>query len=253
MNQEKKINNLFFNAKDYFWKNYLNKKQFFMKEKNFGDLKIINNNRNYFKSNKIYSINNISNKIISRNFDNQMLFLTLSNKKKNECSIPSINTIYPEKSDESRKDKYNEAIKSERNDSTQSLIQNYINLSKSKLDLYKNTLFNNGKTKSIKLISLKKNINKNNFISLSEKKTKKESNVIDFHSFDNNNKKYNSLNNNHFLFLKLKKRAYLSKQKNIVDKYISKLAYISNKKNINYDSGYFRIPLFGIKSINNLK
>ena len=156
LNQEKKINNLFFNAKDYFWKNYINKKQFFMKKKNFGDLKIINNNRNYFKSNKIYSIDNISNKIISRNFDNQMLFLTLSNKKKNECSIPSINTIYPEKSDESRKYKYNETIKSERNDSTQSLIQNYINLSKSKLNLYKNTLSNNGKTKSIKLISLKK-------------------------------------------------------------------------------------------------
>ena len=94
------------------------------------------------------------------------------------------------------------------------------------------------------MIYLKKNINKNNFISLSEKKTKKESNVIGFHSFDNNNKKYNSLNNNHSLFLKMEKRAYLSKQKNIVDKYISKLAYISNKKNINYDSGYFRIPLF---------
>ena len=253
LKQEKKISNLFFNAKDYFWKNYLNKKQFFMKEKNFGDLKIINNNKNYFKSNKRISINKISNKIISRNFDNQILFLTLNNKKQKECSVPSINTIYPEKSDESRKYKYNEAIKSERNASTQLSIKNYMNQSNSKFKIYKNILFYNGKTKNNKLISLKKKINKNNFISLSEKKTTKENNFIDFHSFENNNKKNKSLNNTQSLLFKLKKRTNLTIQKNIVDKYISKLANIPNKKDINYDSGYFRIPLIGIKSINNLK
>ena len=254
LKQEKKINNLFFNAKDYFWKNYINKKEVFMKEKNFGDLKIINNDRYYFKSNKKNSIDTFSKKIISRNFDNQMLFLTLSNKKQSEYSIPSINTIYPEKSNESKKYKYNGTIKSERNDSTpQSFIRNYMNLSNTKYKIYKNTLFNNGKTKNNKLISLKKNINKNNFISLSEKKTKKESNLIDFHSFDNKSKKYNSLNNTQSLFFKMKKKTHLTIQKNIVDKYISKLAKISNKKDINYDSGYFRIPLIGIKSMNNLK
>jgi len=252
LKQEKKISNLFLNAKDYFWKNYLNKKQFSMKEKNYGDLKIINNIRNYFKSNKKISIDNISNKIISRNFNNQMLFLTLSHKRQKECSIPSINTIYPEKSEESRKYKYNDAIKSERNTSAQSFFKNYMGLSNRKIKLYKDILFNNSKTKNKKLISLKKNINKDNFVSLSEKKTKKESNPIDFHCFDNNNKKYNSLNNTQSLLFKSKKRIHLTIQNNIVDKYISKLANISNKKDINYDSGYFRIPLIGISS-NNLK
>jgi hypothetical protein len=244
LDKEKKIYNLFFNAKDYFSKNYLNKKQIFMKEKNFADLKLENNNRYYFKSNKKISIDNISNKFISRNFGNQILFLSLSNKKQNECSIPSINTIFPEKSEESRKNKYNEAIISERNDSTQLFIKNYMNLSNNKFKIYKKILFNNGKTKNNKVISLKKNINKNNFISLSEKKTTKENNFIDFHSFENNNKKnIKSLNNTQSLLFKLKKRTNLTIQKNIVDKYISKLANIPNKKDINYDSGYFRIPL----------
>ena len=265
--KEDKINNIFLDAKDYFWRNNINENKLEMKIKSSGYLSHLTKfqNNNYkLKFNKKNSIKSISNKILAMNinsnsnrikiptrniFTNKAMFLTLTNRNSNEYSL---NTVFP-KEDESKKSSKNNnkifnSIKLDKNLSNNfysdisSFRQDTLS-SKSKFEIYKDTIFNNNNAKNHKFISLTKNISKRYFINFSEEKKQKDNFFIDFHSFDDNNNKYYSMNNTNTLFLKLRKKTNLTK--NIVDKYITKMTNISKKKN--YNSGYFKIPLLGFK------
>ena len=280
--KEDKINNMFSDAKDYFWRTLLNSKKMDMKIKTFGNLNDINknynnynnyNNNNYNKSfwnkknlgkinlKKMSTADFSSNKSKSKTRNTSFRYLTSINKISKEHSI---NISFPEKEEESKKSlkNTNDTFKSLKSEKlllklfSNNLSDNSINKKntipiKSNIGLYKENIFRTKYLKDKKYKTLKYF---NHFNNLNEEK-KLENNFNNIYSLDNNNKNnhtnntivkyYSSIKNNKNVSTSPKNRIKLTK--NVIDKYIIKMAKLSNENKVNYNSGTFKIPLIGLK------
>ena len=266
--KEDKINDLFFDAKDYYWRTILNQKKVKIKSKMFGNLNDIYNN-NYYKSyyksfpnkkslskinlKKTFSTEFNPNKIkIQNRNSNSFRYLTsMNNKHSKELSI----FTFQDKEEESKK-----------THKFSSHSSNYHKLETLNLNSFSENSYNkrnniflksnsiSHKIKTYKTIQKNKRFLDLKYLKVHELLREEKNNHYKFfkkfNSIDNNeninDKKYNTMKNNkifHNFFLNQKKKIKLSK--NVVDKYIIKVASISNENNINYNSGYFKIPLIG--------
>ena len=124
---------------------------------------------------------------------------------------------------------------------------------KSNLEMYKDNVINRNYLKNRKFMSLKNLTFSNN---LNEEKKQFENNNIKFPSFDNNNIN-NNVNNKVNSSIKNSKnmknysaapKKRIKLKKNVIDKYITKMAQLSNENVVNYNSGCFKIPLIGLNA-----
>ena len=263
-NKEEKINNMFFEAKDYYWKKILNRKKMDMKIKYLGNLNDINKNIYYSNYNKkhsntknsgkinlktFYSKDNNSNKIKSHKRHNTFRYLTSINKKPKENSNSKIS--FQEKEETTKKsNKFNSnTINMYKLDTLNLINSNFSEYTHNKKEesYLKNISIdiNNKRTSSQRPKKDKKFLTLKNFKFpnlFKEEKTETESIFKKYYSSDNKIFKNKFAKN---LIDKSNKKIKLTK--NVVDKYITKMAKISNENNINYNSGYFKIPLIGAK------
>jgi hypothetical protein len=247
--KEEKINGIFYDAKSYFWKKLYNDKRI---NTVYGDLnQITEMNKQLLDSahknsclNKT-SKHNLKNKLPTIDVDNgsnfkrksRFRFLTTINNNKNH--LKENKSLENNKKKESvllnmfpikNNMKFNiDSMKSNKKGS----IFDIINYSNKKIQASKRfSLFSfNFKSNLFKEFNRKKEENK-----AGDTKKEKEDNFFDFYG-DNDLFKTSP-------DLKIKKNKKLASD--MIDKYISKTIHI-NKNDINYNSGNFRIPLFGSK------
>ena len=273
--KEDRINNIFYDAKEYFWRTMMNEKKMNIKIKKFGN---INDDINYYfsnsNSNKLYSKKKSFGKINlkklfnleyspckrkSQTRNNPFKYLTSINKKSKDISLTNIS--FPEFDEERKKNRknINTVFNSLHSLNTELNYNHHFseNLHKNKnkefylkgddSNFKESILSHNKFLKGKKSLTLK-NFKSNNF--LNDENNIKDNHFNKFYSFDNNNiqnKKIFSLKNkkySSYLFFRSKKKIRLDKT--IVNEYITKMARISNQNNINYNSGHFRIPLIGV-------
>ena len=250
--KEEKINGIFYDAKAYFWKRLFNEKKI---KTVYGDLNQVTEMNNKILSNlthKHTSLNKtMKNKLptietesSSSNFKrrSKFHFLTTINKSK----IPLVDSKGKDK-DKIKNKKENEEFKMFplKNNLKLTLDSMKSNRKESIIDININNINNNIKKKPVsKRFSLFSfNFKSNLFNDFKQKKeekkieeTKKEDKTFDFYG-DNNNDLLKTTPD-----LKIKKNKKLTS--NLIDEYITKTIKI-NKNDINYNSGNFRIPLFG--------
>ena len=266
-NQDK-INNIFHDARDYFRRNLLNNKKMNMNIKafisNINDLK--NNNYNNLINNHKKIIGKINltktmtsdwnlkrRKSFSRN--NNLKFFNPKNKNHKETlTFSSLKEKEEEPSNKNLKTintfkNLNSMSLFSNNSSEHSHLTNKLSIPKKKFTIYKNIIINRNAPNDKKYMTLK---NLKSPICLTEQtvQTDKGFNSLDMNN-DNINNKCLSTNNINKLdkLLKDKKRTK-KKEKFVLDKYIAITARISKENNINYNSGYFKMPLIGLNRRN---
>ena len=261
-NKEEKIYNMFFDAKDFYWRTILNRKKMDMKIKYLGNLNDINKNIYHSNYNKLYSNTKSSGKInlkklYSKDYN--------SNRKKSQKRnitfkyLTSINKKSKENSKYSFQEKEEISKKSNKHDSNTVISHKLetLNLINSNISEYSNNKIDGPYLKNISIdINNKRTFSQRpkkdkKFLTLKnfkfpnlfkEEKNETKEIINKYYSTDNRNFK-NKFDKNYIN--KPKKQIQLTK--NVVDKYITKLVRISNENNINYNSGNFKMPLIGTK------
>lgn len=261
--KEDKINNIFFDSKDYYWRTILNKKRMNMKINTFNNLydlyKNISNSTNKKIINKINFRKTIStewypNKRRSHTRNSNFKFLTLANKIPKEIAM---NSSFHEKEEQSKKsvnntknilNSFNSVSLFSNNYSEHQHLKSNLYYLKSNYEKYKEKIINLNNKKYMTL----KTFQMTNY--LNEEKNQQEKNSTRFNSFDNHNFDNNNNINKKNNLLKVYKKTKLIKNPNniFVDKYIQLTAKISKENNINYNSGYFKMPLIGLNRKNDL-
>ncbi len=259
--KEDKINNLFIDAKDYFWRTILDKKKMNMKIETLHNIKDLNyknhNNKKYVGKMNLrktisseFRLNLRKNQTRNENFK----FLTSTNKNHKETSTYF---SFPEKEEESKKSTKNNFFNSfnsislfTNNYSEKSIHKNSLSHPKSNYEIYKEKLINeNNFFNDMKYMTLK-NFKSPNY--LTEEKTQTENKLTTLDSYlDNNNHNYLTSNNLFKRNKSLKRRKRFKIPKNyFLNKYITLTAQISRENDINYNSGNFKMPLIGLNRKN---
>ena len=130
------------------------------------------------------------------------------------------------------------------NSSEHSHLTNKLSIPKKKFTIYKNIIPNDKKYMTLK--------NLRSPICLTEQTVQTDNgfNSLDMNRDNINNKCLSTNNiNKKDKLLKDKKRTKI-KEKFVLDKYIAITARISKENNINYNSGYFKMPLIGLNRRN---
>ena len=265
--KEDKINNMFYDAREYFWRTMMNQKKMNIKIKNFGN---INDDINYYYNNskkrgfgkinlkRISSIEYSPSKRKSKTRNKNFRFLTSIHKISKD--IPLTNNSFAEIEEESIKTRKKINNKAFRSLNTLNPDINFVSHFSESIQKNNNRLYLKDDIGNFKENTLsRKNLRDRKFMTLknfkisnfmNEEKNNKENNLNKFYSFENNNiknKKIISLKNKKYksnLFLGPKNKIKLTET--VMDEYITKMARISNENSINYNSGHFRIPLIGV-------
>ena len=275
--KEDKINNLFIDAKDYYWRAILSQNKMHMKISTFSNLNDINKNKNMYYShsnwNKFYINKRSSGKFnLKKFFSSDFNSNRIKNKTRNisfkyltsikKFSKDNLNTSFNEKGEIPKNLMFrytHDTSNSHKLDTFNSIANNYTDYSYIKktsafmkstsTDIYLPKTFHQKFKKDPKFLTLNNNIFPD---ILNEENNKKDYAIQKFKSVDINKmenyfslKKTKKFNN---ILTKPKNKVKITLRKDTMDKYIEKTAKISNSKNINYNSGYFKIPLIGGKS-----
>ena len=263
---EEKINNIFFDSKDYFWRTILDKKRMNMKSRTIHNINDLNSYKYKSQKNKKFMGKIGLRKTISTELhlhlrksqtrNKNFKFLTSANKNPKETST---NFSFPEKEEESKKSsiKNNNAFNSfnsislfSNNYSEKSHHKNSLSFPKSNYEVYKENIINDNIFNDKNYMTIK-NFKSPNY--LTEEKMQTENKLTTLDSYNDNTNKFLTSNNlyKRNKFLKRKKRMKIPKNY-FLNKYITLTAKISKENDINYNSGLFKMPLIGLCRKNNL-
>ena len=283
---EDRLNNMFQDAKDYHWRTILSQNKIHMKINTLDICNLNEGNKNNQYTNlanwhkfsnkkssgainlkKIVSteFNSFSNKMKSKNRNSVYRYFNSLKKSSKRNSIMS----FPDKEDKSKKflpfQYTNDTFNSHKSETLNLKPNNYSESSYNKkaspylksisIDAFIQKTFSQRFKKDKKFLTLKPmNFPRIPDI-LNEEKNNEEKILQQLKSFGGDSKKESfhsskNLNKKKFfnIFAEPKKKTKTKLTKIVVDKYITKMAKISNDNNINYNSGYFKIPLIGAKS-----